>query len=102
MFKNCISLKVLDLSDFHFMKVENMRGMFYGCSSLAQLKLSDFKNKNIQEINTYGMFSGCQFALKLKMKSLLHNFEEESFKDFISEEEEESDEDEEEEGEIGR
>ena len=55
MFYNCSSLTKLNLSNFNTENVKDMSGMFSGCSSLTELDLSNFNTKNVT--NTSGMFS---------------------------------------------
>ena len=43
MFYGCSSLRELNLSNFVTDKVTNMISLFYGCSSLKELKLTNFK-----------------------------------------------------------
>ena len=42
MFYNCSSLSNLDLSNFNTKTVKNMGYMFYGCNKLSSLNLSNF------------------------------------------------------------
>ena len=44
MFRNCSSLKELNLSNFNTNNVNYMNGMFRGCSLLKELNLSIFNN----------------------------------------------------------
>ena len=61
MFYGCSALKSLDLTNFNTAKVTNMDNMFYRCSTLTSL---DLKNFNTAEVtNMYHMFYGCS-ALK--------------------------------------
>ena len=56
MFYNCSSLPKLNLSNFNAGNVENMGGMFYGCASLQTVKFN--KNLNIgikQQLNKLGL-----------------------------------------------
>ena len=62
MFYNCSSLKELDLSNFNTNNVTNMSYMFFGCSSLNELNLFNFNTNNV--INISGMFGGCSDELK--------------------------------------
>ena len=66
MFYNCSSLKELDLSNFNTNNVINMSYMFFDCSSLKELNLSNFNTNNV--INISGMFGGCSDELKNKIK----------------------------------
>ena len=47
MFKNCNSLKNLDLSKFDTSKVTNMGYIFYMCESLTSLDLSNFDTTKV-------------------------------------------------------
>jgi surface protein len=63
MFYGCSSLKELNLSNFNTNtnNVTNMKGMLYGCSSLEELNLSNFNTNNVT--NMVCMFYGC-YSLK--------------------------------------
>ena len=52
--------------------------MFYNCSSLTSLNLSNFNTNNVKDMSC--MFSRCLDELKLKIKSQFKNFKEEAFK----------------------
>ena len=58
MFSDCSSLTSLDLTNFDTSKVTGMSSMFYNCSKLTQITVS---NKWIinSGTSTDGMFSGC-------------------------------------------
>ena len=45
---------------------------------IKKLNLNNFNTSNVT--NMYGMFSGCLYELKLKIKSQFKNFKEEAFK----------------------
>ena len=62
MFYNCSSLTSLDLSNFNTHNVEDMRGMFCNCSSLVSLNLSNFNNEHIKYMDDifYGLNSSCR------------------------------------------
>ena len=51
MFYNCSSLKYLDLSNFNTRNVKNMTFMFSTCPSLEKLNLSQFRTDNVNEWN---------------------------------------------------
>ena len=51
--------------------------MFYECSSLKELNLSNFNTQNVT--NMAGMFSGCPDGFKMKIKSLYKNIDKEAF-----------------------
>ena len=65
MFYNCQSLSSLNLSKFNTTKVENMTSMFAGCSNLSSLDLSNFNTTNVKNMN--GMFSDCQKLTSLDL-----------------------------------
>ena len=54
-----------------------MSYMFYGCSSLKELNLSNFNTNNV--IYMSYMFNGCSKELKNKIKSDNKNIKEEAF-----------------------
>ena len=57
-----------------------MRAMFWGCSSLQKLNLSNFNTNNVT--NMRYMFSKCSDELKLKIRSQYKNFQEMAFYDY--------------------
>ena len=61
MFYGCSALKSLDLTNFNTAKVTNMGNMFNGCSALKSLDLTNFNTANVT--NMSNMFEGCS-ALK--------------------------------------
>ena len=77
MFFGCSSLKELKLNSFNTNNVRNMYRMFYGCSSLKELNLNNFNTNNVTDMSW--MFYGCLDELKLKIKSQFKNFNEEAF-----------------------
>ena len=62
MFYGCSSLKEINLSNFNTNNVTNMSGMFEGCSSLKQINLSNFNTNNVTDM--YDMFIGCEKLTK--------------------------------------
>ena len=62
MFYECSSLKKINLSNFNANNVTNMSGMFEGCSSLKEINLSNFNTNNV--INMSYMFIGCEKLTK--------------------------------------
>ena len=56
MFYNCSSLTSLNLSNFNTNNVTNMGYMFFNCSSLTSLNLSNFNTNNVTDMSA--MFSG--------------------------------------------
>ena len=75
MFYNCTSLQQLDLSNFNTENVKNMSVMFCDCSSLTELDLSNFNTENVKDMS--GMFYDCSSLTKLN----LSNFNTENVKD---------------------
>ena len=57
MFFECSSLTNINLSNFNTNNVTNMSYMFYGCSSLKEINLSNFNTNNVT--NMHGMFYNC-------------------------------------------
>ena len=69
MFYGCSSLISIDLSNFNTQKVTHIDKMFLGCSSLTNISFSNFDTQNV--IYMSQMFSGCS-----SLKSLdLSNFQ---------------------------
>ena len=59
MFYGCSALKSLDLTNFNTAKVTYMNNMFYGCSALTTIYASDkFDTDNVR--NSLDMFTGCK------------------------------------------
>ena len=58
MFRDCNSLKSLDLSSFDTRNVSNMGYMFYRCFGLTSLDLSNFDTRNVT--NMKSMFCYCE------------------------------------------
>ena len=56
MFYNCSKLTSLNLSNFITSNVTNMSYMFCNCSSLTYLNLSNFNTNNVKDME--GMFEG--------------------------------------------
>ncbi len=57
LFRDCNSLKGVDVSKFDTSKVTSMKSMFYKCNSLTHLDVSNFDTSNVEEMNF--MFLGC-------------------------------------------
>ena len=57
MFYGCSALKSLDLTNFNTAKVTNMDNMFYRCSTLTSLDLKNFNTANVTDMNH--MFYDC-------------------------------------------
>ena len=58
MFFRCSSLSNLNLSNFNTQNVTDMNGLFSGCSSLLNLDLSNFNTQNVT--NMSNMFDDCR------------------------------------------
>ena len=67
MFYDCSSLKELNLSNFNTSKVKYMDFMFYNCYSLTNLDISNFDIRD--NISTRYMFSGCSDDLENKIRN---------------------------------
>ena len=79
MFWGCSSLKELNLSNFNTNNVTIMGYMFSGCSSLKELNLSNF-NTNTNKVTFMGyMFSGCSNQFQNKIRAQYKNIKEEAF-----------------------
>ena len=69
MFNGCSNLKEVDFSNFKTSKVKNMANMFHNCKELKTLDLSEFDTTSVTTMEN--MFYGCE-----KLKSLnLSNFD---------------------------
>ena len=69
MFYGCSSLSSLDLSNFDTSKVEDMQGMFYGCSKLTSLNLSSFDTSNVTDTSL--MFCDCSGLTTLDLSNFV-------------------------------
>ena len=58
MFWGCSSLTNINLSNFNTNNVTDMKLMFCLCSSLTNINLSNFRTNNITDI--FGIFYGCK------------------------------------------
>ena len=67
MFYNCSSLKELDLSNFNTENVTYMKAMFYNCNKLTNLDLSSFNTTNVT--NMFRMFNNCSSLTKLDLSN---------------------------------
>ena len=67
MFFGCSSLMSLDLSNFNTANVWNMSGMFYNCSSLTSLDLSYFNTTNVSSMGY--MFQRCSSMTGLDLSN---------------------------------
>ena len=67
MFYGCSSLKYLELSNFSTSKVTEMDDMFYDCKNITDLNLSNFNTSNVTNMST--MFYGCSSLKYLDLSS---------------------------------
>ena len=67
MFFLCSSLKELNLSNFNTDNVTNMCWMFNECSLLKELNISNFNTNNVTNMSY--MFFGCLDELKMKIRN---------------------------------
>ena len=67
MFFGCSSLTSLNLSNFNTSKVTNTSAMFYNCSSLTTLDLSNFNTSKVTNMNS--MFNGCTSLTSLDLSN---------------------------------
>ena len=67
MFFDCTSLTSLDLSNFDTSQVTEMFGMFYSCSSLTSLDLSYFDTSQVIDMGY--MFSYCSSLTSLNLSN---------------------------------
>ena len=65
MFYGCSALKSLDLTNFNTAKVTYMNNMFEGCSALKSLDLTNFNTANVT--NMSNMFKGCSALTSLDL-----------------------------------
>ena len=80
MFWKCSALNELDLSNFNTDNVLNMGRMFYQCASLKELNISNFNILN--PVTIYGMFLGCSKELKKKIRNQFQNIRKEAFENY--------------------
>ena len=79
MFFRCSSLKELNLSNFNTINVIDMGHMFYCCSSLKELNLSKLNTNNVTDMGS--MFFGCSEQFQNKIRAQYKNIKEEAFYD---------------------
>ncbi len=63
MFRNCYSLKSIDVSKINASATESMIGMFMGCTSLVEVDFNGVAMDNMKTMDT--MFSGCTLLEKV-------------------------------------
>ena len=67
MFRDCSSLKSLDVSNFKMYSVKNMTAMFDGCSSLTSLDVSNFNTSSVTDMTA--MFQNCSSLTSLDLSN---------------------------------
>ena len=67
MFYNCSSLTSLDVSNFDTAKVPDMNGMFYNCSKLTSLDVSNFNTAKVTSMGS--MFCNCSSLTNLDVSN---------------------------------
>ena len=66
-FSHCKALKQIEgLEYLNTSKVDDMSGMFYGCSALTSLDLQHLNTQNV--VNMWGMFYGCSALTSLDLQ----------------------------------
>ena len=65
MFFGCSSLTNINLSNFNSQNVTDMTKMFYGCSSLKHINLFNFNTQKVT--NMGGMFNGCSSLIDINL-----------------------------------
>ena len=58
LFRNCISLTSVDISNLNIQNINSLNHMFYNCNSLKYINLFNFDTSNIKEMNK--MFENCK------------------------------------------
>jgi surface protein len=71
MFYLCSKLTSLDLSEFNTVKVTDMSEMFNGCAGLTSLDISQFSTANVTDMS--GMFRGCRALTSLDVSKFKTN-----------------------------
>ena len=66
LFYGCSFLRYIDLSNFNTENVTNMVSMFRECSSLENINLSNFNTENVSDIGA--MFYGCNSLMKINVQ----------------------------------
>ena len=65
MFKNCVSLTAIDLSDMNLKSVTNLAGLFEGCKALKTINFGDIDTKNVSDMSS--LFQGCSALEELDL-----------------------------------
>ena len=79
MFAGCSSIKELKLTHFKTDNVENMNSMFQSYQSLEKLDISNFKFNDKR--NVINMFNECSCSLKEQIKNNFQNLKKIAFED---------------------
>ena len=77
MFYKCSSLIKLNLSNFNTNNLTNMNCMFDSCASLKELNISNFNTNNVT--NMRRMFIGCSIQFQNKIRAEYKNIKVEAF-----------------------
>ncbi len=67
MFYGCTSLKEIDLSNHDMRNVTDMNFMFYGCKNLTKVNLANLKTQNVKSM--LGMFYECSSLTELDLSN---------------------------------
>ena len=75
MFEDCMSMTLIDLTQFNTKNVKNMNEMFSNCNSLATLDLSNFQTNIKTDVNC--MFEGWDKdkTIKTEDQAILNEFQ---------------------------
>ena len=65
LFKECVKLSEVDLSNVDTKNVKNMSEMFYNCNSLTSINLSNINTKKVVDMSY--LFHGCIFLNSLNL-----------------------------------
>ena len=66
-FRNCYSLKEIDLTNFKSLNVKHINSMFYNCKSLISLNITHFNTSSVKYFNH--MFAGCSSLTSLDISN---------------------------------
>ena len=66
-FKECIDIIEIDLTNFDSSQVTNMELMFYGCSSLTSINLSNLNTSKVK--NMWSMFYNCSSLTSIDLSN---------------------------------
>ena len=77
MFFDCSALKEINLSNFNTNNLTNMGFMFFKCLSLKEINLANFNTDNVT--NMERLFFGCPVETTIKIREQIKNIKEEAF-----------------------